>query len=357
MLTLKRIGIYLISFILLVSIMIWLVDWKWLDKYLVNEANKTGKEDFVNKEIVFIQLDHPDTGSEGASFKLFRQQTIQLLNSITAASKNNNKPKGVVLDIWFSSDTTELENLKAALKQLKDLGVPVYASYNINEHHESADLNKINFDEVESKHAIDIYNDYLAGSGGNTPGSGRYHTFFYPEQNVANYEHDIILPSVFGDSVLIESLARKVAMDLNDSKNIRLNPKRVGSLVPFGTPEELEKRTYTFKPDSINHAGFFLPPAGVKDSIDISKNILVVGDAVDDLIDIDGRKVPGPYIVTWALSDLLDNNTRLKLPVESFYVIIGQILFFSFFTALAFALIFKYAKSFQTKPAIIGILS
>ncbi|MCY7422518.1 MAG: toll/interleukin-1 receptor domain-containing protein [Chitinophagaceae bacterium] len=358
MLTLKRLAVYFITFIVSVALVIGFVNWKWLDKYLVNEANKISSDnELLNKEIVFINLEKQTHGSEAESFKLFRKSIIKLLNTIAGEAKDKKGPKGVVLDIWFSNDTTELENLKAALKQLKDLKVPVYASYNINEKHESIDLEKIDFSEVEDKHAIDLYNDYLAGADGKNPGSGRYHTFFYPEKNVANYENDIYLKSLIFDSVLIESLARKVTLDLSNSQNLSRNPKRGGSIVPYGNLAEIENKTFTFIADSTRSAGVFQSPSGVNAPIDINKNILVVGDAENDLVDIGTKKIPGPYIVTWALSDLLDNNNRLKLPIENLAVIIGQILFFSFFTVLIFALLFKYIKKLQTKPAVIAAIA
>jgi len=355
MLTLKRLGIYLATFLIVVSLVIGLVDWKWLDKYLVNEANKTSNQDnLLNKKIVVVNLEKPAGGSEGESFKLFRQHIISLLHTIAQEAREKNAPEGVVLDIWFSNDTTELENLKAALKQLKDLNVPVYAVYNINEDHEYSNIDNIDFDDIEAKHAVDLYNDYLAGSGGKSPGSGRYHTFFYPDKDVVNYENDIQLSSGIFDSVLIESLARRVYTDLTDSKPL---PKREGSVVPIRSSEEISRKTYTFIADSIQSTRVFQPAEGVNTPIDIDKNILIVGDISNDIVDFGDKKIPGPYIVTWALSDLLGNNSNLKLPIENLYVIIGQILFFSLFTVLVFALLFKYVKSLQTKPAFIAVLA
>lgn len=354
MLTLKRLGIYLASFLIVVILVITLVDWKWLDKYLVNAANKTSSQsddNSLNKKIVLINLERPVTGSEGASFKLFRQHIIQLLNTIAKEAREKNAPEGVVLDIWFSNDTTELANLEAALKQLKDLQVPVYAVYNINEDHEYSDINDIDFDDIEANHAVDLYNDYLAGSGGKLPGSGRYHTFFYPDNDVANYENDIHLFSGMFDSVLIESLASKVYTDLTDAKPL---PKRDGSVVPIRSSAEISSKTYTFIADSILSTGTFQLAEGTI-PIDIDKNIVIVGDIKNDLVDFGNKEIPGPYILTWALSDLLGNNSNVKLPIENLYLIIGQILFFSFFVVLVFALLFKYAKSLQTKPAVIAV--
>jgi len=356
--TLKRLGIYLATFFIVVTLIIGFIDWKWLDRKLVNKANKIARgKDFLNKEIVPVHLEHPDVGSEGESFRLFRQHTIKLLNTIANESKEKKGPKGVLLDIWFSKDTVELENLKAALKQLKDLKIPVYAPYNINVKHESIRLNKLNFDEVEEEHAYELYNDYLAGPGGKKTGSGRYHTFFYPDKDIINYETDIRLYSDMFDTVLIESIARRIAMDLGDSKTIQQSSKRIGSIVPIGSLSEMKRKTFTFIPDSNNTVGTFQPIEGNDETIDINKNILVVGDIANDLVQVEKEKIPGPYIVAWALSDLLDNNSRLKLPIENLSLIIGQILFFSLLTVFVFALIFKYIKRLQTKHTLLAIIT
>ena len=89
----------------------------------------------------------------------------------------------------------------------------------------------------------------------------------------------------------------------------------------------------------------------------MDKKILVVGDPNNDIIAAGGDIVPGPYVLTWAISDLLDENVRLNLPIENLYVVIGQMFFFAFFVVLIFALIYKYVKLLQTKPVIIAILS
>ncbi|HEX5149850.1 MAG TPA: toll/interleukin-1 receptor domain-containing protein [Parafilimonas sp.] len=355
MLTLKRLAIYFAGFLVVVSLVIGLVDWKWLDKYLVNEANKKGSRDnTLNKKIVVVNLERPASSSEGESLKSFRRRIIKLLNTIAQEAKAKNAPEGVVLDIWFSNDTTELKNLEAVLKEFKELNIPVYAAYQINENHEYSNIDEINFEEIEMQHRADLYSKFLAGSDGKLPGKGRYHTFFYPDKDVANYENDIYLLSVTGDSVLIESLARKVYMDLTDSKPL---PKREGSVVPLRSPEDIRSKTYTFITDSMQATGTFQPENSAAAAIDMDKNILIVGDIGNDLVDFGDKKIPGPYILTWALSDLLGNNSDLKLPVENLYVIIGQILFFSLFTVLVFALLFKYVKSLQTKPAVIAILA
>jgi TIR domain len=352
MLTLKRLGAYLITFFISVSLVIGLVNWKWMDNYLVNKANTIGsKDDIVNDEIVFVNLENTKHGNGGEDLKAFRQNVIKFLNAVADESKNKTAPKAVVLDIWFSNDTTELDNLEEVLLKFKqELKIPVYAAYNIAD-------KKNGFETIEADHAVDLYNNYLAGSDDTLPGRARYHTFFYQDESLAGYYNDVYLQPETGGNVLIESLARRVALDLPGNKTMKHEPKREGSIVPYGSFGEMKKRTYTFIPDSVKSIGSFLPPEGVNKPVNIANNILVVGDVVNDIVHVGVKKIPGTYIVTWALSDILSGNSRLKLPVENLYVIIGQTLFFALFTVLIFALLFKYVKRLQTKPTVIAVLS
>ncbi len=92
--------------------------------------------------------------------------------------------------------------------------------------------------------------------------SGRYHTIFYAEKDLANYENDVYLYSELpGDAILIESLARKVATDLNNT-DLSHVPRHIGPIMPYCFIDEMEKKTYTFIPDSIKPTGIFQPPQG-----------------------------------------------------------------------------------------------
>ncbi|WP_299527308.1 toll/interleukin-1 receptor domain-containing protein [uncultured Lutibacter sp.] len=362
MLTIKRLAIYLITFLITFILALNLGNWKKLDNYLVGYSNRTSEQKAIlNKEIVFIHLDQNPPGQSGCeSFYLKRRNTIDLLYAIAEQSKINNGPKGVVLDIWFGRDNTELDNLLAAIKNLKELNIPVYAAYNINASNESVVIDSVDIDNLEGAHLTEVYNILSSGSEDKHSGSGRYHTNFYPEKNMSSYENDFYFYSnVFRDSTLIESLAYKVVRDLGDSNTMLLEEKRKGSIVPYASIGEMQLRSYFFSPDSILSIQSFIPYNGMdlSQTIDMDKKILIVGDPVNDVIDLGSSSIPGPYVVSWAISDLLDENIRLKLPLESIPVIIGQMLFFALFVALVYALIFKYIKILQTKPFIIGILS
>ena len=148
------------------------------------------------------------------------------------------------------------------------------------------------------------------------------------------------------------SIPQKGHFISRDSKPI---PNREGSVVPIRSSEEIAGKTYTFISDSVQSTGVFKPAGESNIPADIDDNILIVGDVSHDMVDFGDKKIPGPHILTWALSDLLGNNSNLKLPVESRYVIIGQMLFFSLFTVLIFALLFKYVKRLQTRPVVIAV--
>lgn len=365
MLTLKRLAIYLLIFLFSLILALNLGNWRKVDNYLVGYSNRTNEnENIVNKDLVFIHVDQDPPGESGCeSFYQKRRNTINLLNAIRNQAAENNGPKGVLLDIWFGNDNTEQQNLLEAIQYLQTAyNTPVYSAYNINAAGQSIVIDSVNFDKLEDLHLTDVYNILSYGDEEPSLGSGRYHTNIYPERDMASYENDFIISSsTTGESILIESLVYKVAKDLGDSKTMHSEDKRKGSIVPYASMNEMAMRSYFFSPDSTLSINSFIAYEGMEpidQIIDMDEKIVIIGDPVSDVVDLgNNTTIPGPYIVTWALSDLLDGNTRLKLPLESTSIIIGQMLFFAFFVALVFALIFKYVKSLQTKPLLIALLS
>ena len=364
MLTLKRLLIYLITFLITLILALNLGNWRKVDNYIVGYANRTSEqENIVNKDLVFVHIDQDPPGESACeSFYLQRRNMIDLLNAIRQQVENHNGPKGVVLDIWFSKDNTEQQNLLNAIADLQ-FYIPVYAAYNINQSGQSLVIDSVDFDKLENLHLTEIYDKLPRGvNEDSTLGSGRYHTYFYAEKNMASYENDYTFHSgTAKNTATIESLVYKVVRALGDSKVMLLEEKRRGSIVPYASIKEMQKRSYFFQPDSTLSIHSFKPdserPDPADQIIDMDKKILIIGDPVHDVIDLGSTSIPGPYVVTWAISDLLDENIRLKLPLENTSVIIGQMLFFAFFVALSFALIFKYVKILQTKPLLIALLS
>ena len=363
MLTLKRLAIYLITFLLCFFLALNLGNWRKVDNYVVGFANRVDEdENILNKDLVFVHVDtQPEAESACESFNQNRLNTINLIYAIINQADQNNGPKGIVLDLWFGRDNTQQQNLIQALQTLQFYGIPVYVAYNVNAAGDSAVIEDTPFDNLEKAHLTEVY-DLLANMPDLPAGSARYHTNFFYEPNMASYEHDLYFSTTDNpeNDILIESLVSRVAQDLGDSKTMVLEEKRRGSIVPFASYKEMQMRSYFFSADSTLSINSFQPYEGMNpmdQTIDMDEKIVIVGDPANDVSVLGDKYIPRPYVVTWAISDLLDGNTRLKLPLESNKVIIGQMLFFAFMVALVFALFFKYARSLQTKPLILAILS
>ena len=84
---------------------------------------------------------------------------------------------------------------------------------------------------------------------------------------------------------------------------------------------------------------------------------VLIGDLKNDFQN--DIATPRTYFLAWALNEkMADVDDRIaKQPLEGLSVIIFQTLFFSLFTVLIFALLFKYIKRLQTKPKLLAILS
>lgn len=66
MLTIKRLAIYLITFLITFILSLNLGNWKKIDNYLVGYSNRTSEQKAIlNKEIVFIHLDQNPPGQSG----------------------------------------------------------------------------------------------------------------------------------------------------------------------------------------------------------------------------------------------------------------------------------------------------
>ena len=366
MLTLKRLAIYLITFLITAILLLSVGNWKQIDTFITAYSNKTIEDQpIVNNDIVFVDL-APDMLGEStcAIIQKKRQKVVDMLDAFSYEAEINKGPKAVVLDLWFSRDSTQRNNIIRAIKNLQDLRTPVYAAYNINASNENnVEIDSIGFDNLEANHDVDIYNALSSFSDSVHLGSGRYHAYSFPITDVAFYEFDYQFKSEFseliGDEnpyILIESLALKVVTDLEKSKTRSYEKKRRGSIIPMASLDEITSNSYMFFPDSTLTLNSFVS-SKEGDFIDLDNKIVVVGDPQNDVVDLGKEIVPGPYILTWAISDLLDYNIRLKLPIENTALIIGQMLFFAFFVVFIYALLFKYIKRLQTKPILIAILS
>ena len=365
MLTLKRLAVYLVTFFVTLLLLLVLIDdWKQIDTYLTGVSNATVSErNSVNNRIVVVDVgeqDIPDNHLDELTRK--RQKLIQLLQAIELQSVQKDGPESLVLDLWFSSDNTLMDSLIGAIRKLEASGTRVYAAYDLNASHDGGRVEETDFLELEDEHALSLYNLLAEKAEGTQLSRGRYHTYFFElGEDKANYESEITLTaSDSKEEVVIEFLPLRVVADLDETSEQKLEVlRRQGAVVPYGPLSEVEQRTYTFQPDSVLSLASFISPEGtqVPDVIDMDNKILLAANIEEDVERIGDLSLPMPYLVTWAMSDLLDGNIRVNQPLENLGAIIGQILFFSFFIALLFAILFKYIKKLQTKPLTIAVLS
>jgi len=339
---LKRFSIYIAVFILLLTLVSFTNFWRVIDYYLFQQLHS--KEIELDEEIVLIDLPYR---ADGKSFNIdsYRNRTGDLLRTIESRVAVGESPKAVILDMYFSSDDNSLDSIKTAINSIKDK-TKLFVVFNALGAHQKG------LKDREEEHAMTIY-DLL--------GKPYLHTiiepkmlgsFFNTKIEVLSYWSEIEI-SVDGESgsvsEFIEALPLKVARDLNPSI-IKKPFEPVQYVLPIGNPDNIKEHTYAF-----NHAenaitgGAFLPELNLKDKI------IVVGSLEHDKVDFLSQA--SPYLVAWAIDDQLNKNENVRTPFDNVWVILGQILFFSLFTALVFANFFKYLKSLQTKPLLLAGLS
>jgi len=332
MTTLKRIAIYLVIFVVLLSIAATLTTfWQSLDYYVYRTFYLDRSANIeLPKRIFLIDLPHNAENKTGYDRANYRKRLSNLLDTISARKV---RPGAVLLDIYFENEPQELETLKEALKRLRER-TKVYGVYDMREYEE------ITFEKNEESQAREIYENYLEGY--------RLHTVFEEKMGVLFYESELQFPREGGGSELIEALPSKVARDVTLEDAPPSEPR--GFVLPLGNEVSMERQTVQFR-----HAGDSTTGGTFSSPLNMDDKILIVGSlAADRIAKIDKT---GIHLVAWALLDQLKGNALAKQPLTRPFVYLGLILFFAIFTALLFALFFKYMKKLQTKPLIISIIS
>jgi hypothetical protein len=336
MATLKRLGIYLLIFIVLLSISATLTKfWQELDYAVYRNLYFEGANNVqLTDDIVLVDLPHKTEGASSYDRENFRLRLANLLDTIGARCDRNERPEAVVLDIYFENEPQAKEALVASLAELRKKKLKVYGVYNMLAYKRNS------FEENEDIHIREIYENYLEGY--------RLHTMFEERMGVLFYKHELYLPRNYGGYEVVEALVSKVARDLNVGEDELVQYSEF--VVPLGNEESINNHTYPFI-----HAGTRVTGGTFSRELDITEKVIIVGSLeADYLKEIDKT---GTHLLAWALYDQFRGNALAKQPLDHPAAIITLILLFAFFTVLIFALIFKYVKRLQTKPLLIAILS
>lgn len=338
--TFNRLAIYILTFLVLLSLTFLLTNfWKDWDYSFYKSVylDETTAADKLSEKIAIVNIEKPNLDSKSASLEVFRNRIISFLNIIEKSEENYKIPEAILFDISFSKDTVLLKELRTAIEDVKAKGTKVYAAYSLKDYfNESAPV----FEANDSGQARILYDSILDG--------GRLHTGFNIVDGLITYPSDIFLNGAFKDSIKIESLVKRVA--LNEESNA-FKSEFEQLVTPLGPREAIEKQKHEFieSQDQSDITKHFDPP------LDVHEKFVIVGDLKNDYQqDI---ATPRTYFLAWALNEKIIDNKIAKQPLDNPTVIVFQTLFLSFFSVLIFALLFKYVKRLQTKPKTLSVIS
>jgi hypothetical protein len=338
-LTFKRLAIYLLTFFVLLIIALTLTTfWKEWDtafykKVYMDESNAASK---LSSNIAVVKIVKPNLDSKNESLRQFRKKIVSFLKTVEYHDSQNEAPEAIIFDISFSNDTIQLKELKEAIEKVRAKRIDVYAVYNLRHYFEQDSI----FEHNDLGQARVLYDSVLVG--------GRLHSGFVADKKLIYYPSDIFLKTSFGDTLKIESIVKRVALNENSNK---FTQEFKNLVTPLGPIEAMQEQTYTFyePQDASKSFGTFDKP------LDMHQKYVLVGDLENDYQkDIE---TPRTYFLAWALNERIIEDKIVKQPIDNLAIIIGQTLFFSFLTVVIFALLFKYIKRLQTKSETLAVIS
>lgn len=336
LLSLKRLAVYVSAYILILGVLFVVTDiWKVLDYKLVKSFyfSKT-ERNALRSDILIFNYERPEDINDAQDIVTFyRNGIVNFLNTVLKRYPDE-KPKAVILDFSYSNNRVLINELKEVLDSLKPK-IKVYAVY------DTRDAEKTSFEEHDKAQASELYDSYFQGN--------RLDAAYNYVYGLLTYQPDSRLKTKNGDLRIIKSLVREVDSDANPDPN-EVDRSSEGYLLALGDSTFINKQKHMFVlGKSLKEAGDFEPEVNIDDKF------LVIGDLKNDFSQ--EVNIPGTYIMAWALNDQLNGNTIAKQPFNEPVVIIGQLLFFSFFVIVNFALLFKYVKRLQTKPILLAIIA
>ena len=157
--------------------------------------------------ITVVNIEKPELDSKTESLSQFRNRIISFLKTVAERHENHEDPKAILFDISFSKDSTQLDELKKAIEDVRERKIKVYAVYNMREYFDGG---MPVFEVNDGNQARVLYDSVLSG--------GRLHSGFVVNDGLIHYPSEIFLKKAFGDTVAIESIVKRVALDQNPSQ-------------------------------------------------------------------------------------------------------------------------------------------
>jgi len=305
--------------------------------YLNSQIEKSNSR--IKDKIIFVNVPVNDPNGNFLGVEFLRGQIANLLDTIGKTANRTNEPPIVILDMTFSNNPLALDSIKDAVIRLKQEKIKVYASYELPLKGDPASFQ--NHDAFQAKALYD--DDILTG--------GRLNTKFNTHgEGLLSYDSFELIGQTPIPSLPVKVVHdyKRESLDLTDSIRYPL-PIRL----PFDQ-SNFQENTYVFVNDTIPAEGQRFSSSNA--SIDLSDKFIVVGLS-DDIQDIDGDQIPGPFLVAAALIDQLNGNEFTRPSHDDIVVQLAMVLMFALFVCLIFAVFYKYVKRLQTKPHFIAVLS
>ncbi len=354
MITLRRLGFYLIAWILLIfvtalisseGLFIKVDEWVYAKYYATNEVED---DSIYTKKIVLVDIPH-HYKNYSLNLEQKRNQTARLLSTINSMVISNEYEKKpiIILDIGYSNTETGIDALKQSLSNLKENKIKVYAAYPVPDFG-----NDISFRNHDNAMHSDLYDKYFEGR--------RLHVDYNKtdDTSLRSYNSFIELKRFKNSdvSVRIESLINRVANDKFDRAQTDFNNLETESVNTKNLNGRFEPRTYEFT-DTDTLEIIKRDYEEFNKTINLNGSFIIIGQEDADQKKIGDDEVFGAYLLASGIVKKLSGNKSFKESIDDVPVQLGMAFLFALLVCVFFALIYKYLKSLQTKPLLIGSLS
>jgi hypothetical protein len=291
-------------------------------------------DSFVSDRIFFIDI--PEIKDVD-----YRERIVKLLDTINKMSSEmeiKDRPEAIILDFSFKENNKKDSLFIEAISNLQVNGVNVFGVYDVY-----SENNQLDYETNENERDSELYGKFSYG---------RLHTRvdIHEPSGIIWYESFLKFSASSGE-IKVPALPLKAA---NPDNSILTNETYI---LPYGNQANLEVLTWTYEPN--NNAGNSLLNKKYDESFNIRNKFIIIADVKNktDQFQFNGKDVPGPYLLSWALLDQLEGNRLAIQPINNMWIQFLIVLSSIIFIALFFDWIFKRAKKLQTQPLILAVIS
>ena len=280
---------YLLLYVALMAAIALTPFWREADWRVFGALNHTNAPAWPPQWLI-IDVPYVDTSDNPTRF---REQMAAVLSRLAETSR----PRLVVIDVYFSSDSRGLPLVDAALAKLRAAGVPTYAA--INPLDTSGNLDP----KFMDAHAASVYHTRLDGFG---------HTQFEFGGHTLKYDPYLLLSK----SLAVPALAITVAEQ-------QFGRPIVGSTVPLIVNVGSTKTVAMNTVHAVRSANGSVAFSGAQGVVDLAGKNVLIGSLDKDRSPYAGRS--GPELLAWALIERTGgaDTVSAQRPLTNGWVLLG----------------------------------